>query len=99
MFPMAAPLMHHALERAASQFGDREAVWAGNKLWSFRLLNDLSSSYGRHLVLHGVSPGDRVALMVSNRPEFLVAVHGISKIGAASVLLSPAWKELEVGHA
>jgi long-chain acyl-CoA synthetase len=36
---------------------------------------------------------------MSNRPEFLVAVHGTSKIGAASVLLSPAWKEWEVGHA
>ena len=33
--------------------------------------------------------------MTSNRPEFVVAVHGISKAGAASVLLSPAWKAVE----
>ena len=30
--------------------------------------------------------------MTSNRPEFVVAVHAISKVGAAAVLLSPAWK-------
>ena len=91
--------MHHALERAASLFGDRDAVRAGDQSWSFRALDDLSNAYGRHLVVQGVRPGDRVALMMSNRPEFVVAVHAISKVGAASVLLSPAWKALEVGHA
>jgi long-chain acyl-CoA synthetase len=99
MFPMAAALMHHALERAAARFGDRDAVRAGDQSWSFRALDEFSSSFGRHLVVQGVCPGDRVALMVSNRPEFVGAVNAISKIGAASVLLSPAWKGLEVGHA
>jgi acyl-CoA synthetase (AMP-forming)/AMP-acid ligase II len=94
-----AALLHHYLERAAAEFGDRDAVWAGDQAWSFRLLDDLSSSFGQHLVAEGVRPGDRVALMLSNRPEFVMAVYGISKIGAASVLLSPSWKALEVGHA
>jgi acyl-CoA synthetase (AMP-forming)/AMP-acid ligase II len=38
-------------------------------------------------------------MMTSNRPEFVVAINGISKIGAAAVLLSPAWKAVETGHA
>ena len=42
---------------------------------------------------------DRVAVMTANRVEFVVAVYGISKLGAATVLLSPAWKAAEVGHA
>ena len=37
--------------------------------------------------------------MMANRVEFVVAVHAISKLGAAAVLLSPAWKAVEVGHA
>jgi long-chain acyl-CoA synthetase len=96
---MAEPLMHHALESAASRFGERDAVRAGNQTWSFRALDELSSALGRHLLLQGVLPGDRVALMLSNRPEFVSAVHAVSKIGAASVLLSPAWKGFEVDHA
>jgi long-chain acyl-CoA synthetase len=96
---MVGTVLHDFLERAAKQFGDREAVWAGDQAWSFRLLDDLSHSFGQHLVAVGVRPGDRVALMLSNRPEFIVAVYGISKIGGASVLLSPSWKALEVGHA
>src|SRR3954464_8797494 len=47
----------------------------------------------------GVRPGDRVALMSSNRPEFVVALRAIWRLGAAAVLLSPAWRETEVRHA
>ncbi|MGW4477711.1 class I adenylate-forming enzyme family protein [Rhodococcus triatomae] len=47
----------------------------------------------------GVGAGDRVALMSSNRPEFVVAVRAIWRLGAAVVLISPAWKRDEVAHA
>jgi len=47
----------------------------------------------------GVAAGTRVALMSSNRPEFLIAVLAIWRLGASVVLLSPAWKAAEVKHA
>ncbi|PXW27754.1 UNVERIFIED_CONTAM: acyl-CoA synthetase (AMP-forming)/AMP-acid ligase II [Williamsia faeni] len=47
----------------------------------------------------GVGPGERVALMSSNRPEFVVAVRAIWRLGAAVVLISPAYKHAEVEHA
>jgi acyl-coenzyme A synthetase/AMP-(fatty) acid ligase len=34
--------------------------------------------------------------MTSNRVEVVAAVHAVSKFGAAAVLLSPAWKVVEV---
>jgi acyl-CoA synthetase (AMP-forming)/AMP-acid ligase II len=37
--------------------------------------------------------------MSSNRPEFVVALWAIWRLGAAAVLLSPAWKRAEVEHA
>ncbi len=43
--------------------------------------------------------GERVALMSSNRPEFVVALWAIWRLGAAAVLLSPAWRDTEVEHA
>ena len=96
---MAAALMHHALEQAAALYGDRDAVWAGDQRWSYRRLDELSTAFGRYLADQGVGAGDRVALMTSNRPEFIVAVHAISKLGGATVLLSPAWKARETQHA
>jgi long-chain acyl-CoA synthetase len=47
----------------------------------------------------GVGPGDRVALMSSNRPEFVLALYAIWRCGASVVLISPAWKHTEVAHA
>src|SRR5882724_10361652 len=47
----------------------------------------------------GVRPGERVALMSSNRPEFVIALRAIWRLGASAVLLSPAWKRAEVEHA
>ncbi len=91
--------MHEALQRAAHRFGDRDALRSGDERWSFRDLDGLSNAFARHLAGRGVGAGDRVALMMANRMEFVVAVHAVSKLGGAAVLVSPAWKRVEVSHA
>lgn len=91
--------MHGGLERAAARFGDRDAVLAGDRRWSFAELDALSNAFAHHLVAAGVGPGDRVAVMTSNRVELVLAVQGASRLGAAAVMVSPAWKATEVGHA
>jgi acyl-CoA synthetase (AMP-forming)/AMP-acid ligase II len=83
--------MHRGIERAAERFGDRDAVLFGDERWSYSELDAGSNSFARHLATRGVNPGQRVAMMLTNRPEFVVAVNGISKLGAAAVLFSPAW--------
>lgn len=47
----------------------------------------------------GVRAGQRVALMSSNRPEFVVTVPAVWRLGAAVVLIRPAWKHDEIRHA
>ena len=92
--------MHHGLEQAADRFGDRDAVRAGDdRVVVPGARRRSSNAFARHLAGRGVGAGDRVAVMMANRVEFVVAVHAISKLGAAAVLLSPAWKAVEVGHA
>jgi acyl-CoA synthetase (AMP-forming)/AMP-acid ligase II len=91
-------LLHGGLGAAAERHGDRTAVVADEIRWSYRRLDDASSALAGRLAAL-VRPGSRVAVMTANRPEFLVAVHAVSKLGAASVLLSPAWKQREVDHA
>ncbi|HKS98593.1 MAG TPA: AMP-binding protein [Rugosimonospora sp.] len=62
-------------------------------------LETLTAGLATALSRRGVRAGDRVALMSSNRPELVVAVQAIWRLGAAVVLLSPAWKRAEVEHA
>jgi long-chain acyl-CoA synthetase len=62
-------------------------------------LDALANGMAATLEDRGVLPGGRVALMSSNRPEFVVALRAIWRLGAAAILLSPAWKGTEVEHA
>ncbi|HEY6471277.1 MAG TPA: class I adenylate-forming enzyme family protein [Acidimicrobiales bacterium] len=96
---MTRGLMHFGLESACEQFPHHPAVLAGDDVWTYAELQRASNAAARHLALQGVGPGDRVALMTSNRPEFVVLVHAASKLGAIPVLLNTAWKALEVDAA
>jgi long-chain acyl-CoA synthetase len=62
-------------------------------------LGALSDGLAASLRGRGVTAGGRVALMASNRPEFVVALHAIWRLAAVVVLISPAWKRHEVEHA
>ena len=78
-------------EPAALAFDERQFTLAE--------LDALANGMATTLEHRGVRAGDRVALMSSNRPEFVVALRAIWRLGAAAVLLSPAWRETEVEHA
>src|SRR5689334_6837443 len=78
---------------------DRTALAFGEREYSAARLAALAGGLAMTLARRGVRPGDRVALMCSNRPEFVVAVRAIWRLGAAVVLFSPAWRRGEVEHA
>jgi long-chain acyl-CoA synthetase len=91
--------MHAGLAQAAARSGERIAVRVADRGFTFAELEAGADGLARHLAAAGVGPGTRVAVLMANRVDFVVAVHAVSKLGAASVLLSPAWKSAEVGHA
>lgn len=78
-------------ERVALVFEDRE--------YTYGELDALAGGLAAELARRGVKAGDRVALMSSNRPEWVVAVKAIWRLGASVVLFSPAWKQTEATHA
>ncbi len=62
-------------------------------------LDALADGWAANLAKGGVTAGHRVAVMASNRPEFLAVVLAIWRLSATAVLVSPAWKRNEVDHA
>jgi acyl-CoA synthetase (AMP-forming)/AMP-acid ligase II len=78
-------------ERTALAFEDQE--------YTLAQLDALASGMATALEHRGVRAGERVALMSSNRPEFVIALRAIWQLGASAVLLSPAWKRTEVENA
>jgi long-chain acyl-CoA synthetase len=76
---------------AALCFEDRE--------YSVDELDALADGLARRLASQGATGGDRVAVMSSNRPEFVIAMLATWRLGAAAVLMSPAWRQTELDHA
>ncbi|OBJ55139.1 class I adenylate-forming enzyme family protein [Mycobacterium sp. 1423905.2] len=78
-------------EPAALAFEERQ--------YSLPELDALAAGLAASLSRRGATAGQRIAMMSSNRPEFVAALLAIWRLGAAAVLLSPAWKAHEVDHA
>jgi long-chain acyl-CoA synthetase len=78
-------------EPAALVFEERQ--------YSLPQLDTMANSLAADLGKNGVTAGQRVAVMSSNRPEFVAVLLGIWRLGATAVLISPAWKRDEVDHA
>jgi acyl-CoA synthetase (AMP-forming)/AMP-acid ligase II len=56
--------------------------------YSWREYNDRANRYACWFLEQGIRAGDVVALLMDNRPDFLFAVMGLNKIGAASALIN-----------
>lgn len=69
-------------------------VFYGTEL-TFGQADELSDRFAGWLVEHGVLPGDRVAVMLPNCPQFVIAFYGILKVGAVHVPVNPLFKEEE----
>ena len=79
--------------------GERVALVFEDEEYSYNRLDALAAGLAATLAARGVGAGDRVALMSANRPEWIVAVRAIWRLGASVVLFSPAWKLAETEHA
>jgi len=73
------------LERAAERWGAREALYFKGRRWSFAELSAGVDRLARGLIALGVRPGEKVALWMVNRPEFIEAMFAVIKIGAVLV--------------
>ena len=75
------------------------AVVFEERRFSLPQLDALADGWAATLAKNGVTAGQRVAVMASNRPEFIAVMLGIWRLAATAVLISPAWKRDEVDHA
>jgi amino acid adenylation domain-containing protein/thioester reductase-like protein/non-ribosomal peptide synthase protein (TIGR01720 family) len=78
-------------ERQVSVRPDAIAVMADNQRVSYRELADRANAVAWSLVGHGVHEGDRVGIWIPRRIEFVVAVLGALKAGAAYVPLDQGY--------
>ncbi len=87
-----------ALTRTAQRFPDNPAlIFQGNRI-TFKKLDELVSRFAFGLANLGVKPGDRVALLLPNIVQTVVAIYGAMRAGAVVVLNNPLYTDRELEH-
>ncbi|WP_328899437.1 AMP-binding protein [Streptomyces sp. NBC_00441] len=93
-----AETLVHAFRESVGRTPDRPALAYFDGRLSYRETDELSDSVAGHLAARGLERGDRVAIMLQNSPQFVLALLGAWKAGATVVPLNPMYKSAEVGH-
>jgi long-chain acyl-CoA synthetase len=75
---------------------DATAILFGDERTSYAELDRLVNQAARAFAKRGVGAGDRVAVALRNRPEFLIAANGAARLGAQVIPLSWRYKRAEV---
>ena len=86
------------LDAAAARYPDRKAIVFQNYTLTYRQLKDRAEMFAAALRQHGVAEGDRVALMLPNIPQTIIAFWGVLKAGAVAVMTNPLYMEKELCH-
>lgn len=75
------------LEEAVGRYGEKTAIVSGDHKLSYTYLDKASNKIANALIGMGINRGDRVAILLTNSPEFVITFLGILKIGAVAVPL------------
>jgi long-chain acyl-CoA synthetase len=87
-FAERATSVYDLLRSAAERFPENEALVFEDQRWTYRDLEARVACAAQALFELGVRRGDRVALLISNRPEFVLAYFASQRLGAITVPIS-----------
>ncbi|MQA05620.1 MAG: long-chain-fatty-acid--CoA ligase [Streptosporangiales bacterium] len=85
------------LERSAEVFPDKEAIVYGDRRTNYREFAAETTRVAHALRASGVRPGDRVAYLLPNIPEMLVAHFAVPLAGAVLVAINTRLAPAEIG--
>ncbi len=86
------------LDEAATTHPKRKAIIFQNYSITYKELQVQAERFAAALRLRGVQDGDRVAIMLPNIPQTMIAVWGVLKAGAVAVMTNPLYMEKELTH-
>lgn len=93
VFSIADAVREHAVT-----FPNREAAIFGDWRMSYRDLDRAVNRYADALNAMGVQRGDRVAMICTSRPEFLLTLLASMRVGSIWVGLNPKYRLREMRH-
>ena len=94
----SASTLPELLRQRAAAHPERLLIIHGARRMTYGELADAAARAAGGFARLGVAKGDKVALLLNNRPEFLAAVFAAAEIGAVFVPVNTAFAADEVGY-
>jgi long-chain acyl-CoA synthetase len=86
------------VESAAARNGDGEALVCGDKRLCWREALQQSQQIAGGFWAKGLRPGDRIAILLGNRIEFVLALFAAARLSLVTVLLSTRQQTPEIAY-
>src|SRR5712691_8047139 len=86
------------LDDAAESYPNATATIFFNAKRSYKSISDAAWRFANGLRRLGVKKGDRVALVLPNTPQFVIAFYGALRAGAVVVCCNPRYTASELQH-
>src|SRR4030042_5973147 len=96
--PISNKAALETFDEATDKWKDRTAVIFYGRKISYRELRDHVDRFATALQDLGVKKGDKVALLLLNSPQFIIAYFGALKAGAVLTAISPFYVSPEIKH-
>ncbi|MGE8187918.1 long-chain-acyl-CoA synthetase [Pseudomonas sp. NPDC086278] len=87
-----------SFERATLRNPDGPALLQGDVSLTYTQVNQWANRIAHHLLAQGIGKGDVVAVFIDNRPELLVTILAVAKVGAVSALLNTSQTRDTLAH-
>jgi fatty-acyl-CoA synthase len=88
--------MGELLSQRAEKLSEQPYLQIDDRHWSYAEVNNEAIKFASGLQERGVGPGDRVAVLLPNIPEFVIALFGCAKAGVILVPINFRRNQSEV---
>ena len=87
------------LEKKAEKQPEKALVLFENRRITYKQFNQIANKYANLFISMNFKKGDTVALLMENRPEYLIIHAGLAKIGVIPALINTNIREKPLTHA
>jgi len=78
----------HSFEETTEKFGTNNFIFFEDEVWTYKETNEAANVLANKLINDGVAHSDRVVLFMENRPDYIISILALNKIGAIGVLIN-----------
>ena len=78
----------HSFQDTVQKYGEKDFLYFEDEVWTYEQTNEAANILANKLSKEGIAHGDKIILFMENRPNFVISLLAINKIGAIGALIN-----------